>query len=348
MPQLDAAVEANPRGVRPLLARAECYYRVGRYEWVRRDLKRACSSSVAGALRQAEQEGGDDARSVVENGATLQVIMHVFDKKQGAARASYQQARGVFGDTAAMARAEIAITAGGGDTRAAWRQVDAALDRFPSDPQAKLAAAEMASRDYRNITPKANAILNAPAETVGLYNDALAAYNTRDYAGCLATTDKGIANLPEEEHTRFYALGYLCAVTGGQVSRSNTIVRDLGGISDLRPDAVIRHAELLIQRDREQAAIALLKRVRPADVNQRADAETLQVRAMTKAGDLDSAIQVALRGHARPNAIANLGMKLKNANRDAEARQVLEPACPRMQGNDATRCFDLLKRVSRD
>ena len=128
-------------------------------------------------------------------------------------------------------------------------------------------------------------------------------------------------------------------------SRSNQIIRESGDIASLRADSVIRHADVLCEAERYDAAVALLQRVRVETVEQRGDADTIHVRCQTQSGDLDGALEVAQRNHAQPNTIANLALALKEAGRVAEARAVLEPACPRMQGADAPRCYDLLETL---
>lgn len=348
MPQLDAAVEARPDGVEPLLARANCYYRVGRYGWVRRDVDKVFQGrSVRDAVQDAIRDGvsEDVAKEIVSIGVVLQVFLAVDDGRSGSARSAYQAGKRYFGDTSAMARANVLVTSGSGDNLKAWQLVDEMLERHPGDPHAFMAAAEMASRDYRNITDRANALLNAPANAVGWYNEAVAAYQTGDYESCWQTVRQGLDSIPPEEHSRFYRLGYTCAVTEGSLSRSNQIIRESGDISSLRPEAVILHADVLCDADRYDAALVLLRRIKLETVEQRADAETLQVRCMMADGDLDGALDVANRNHAQPGSIANLALALQEAGRIGEARAVLEPSCPRMQGQDATRCYEFLEKL---
>ena len=351
MPGLDAAVAANPDGIKPLVDRASCYYRVGRYEWVRRDLRLAMGSRSIGAAIDAAKADGlsdADARAAVELGAVLQVVMAVEDKNVGQAQGIYSSARQVFGDSPAMARANIAVVAGGGDTKRAWGLVDTALDRWPEEGHIRMAAAEMASRDYRNITEKANAVLNAPANAVGWYNEAVAAYNRNDFPVCLSNVDAALGSVSAEERLRFINLGYSCAVASGSVSDSNRFIRETGSVAGLRSDVVIRHAMLLHKADRNPAALALLESVTPANASERAEADTLMVRAYTAEGNLDGALAVGLRAQAEPNSVANLALKLKEAGRLDDARAVLVPTCPRMVGQDAVRCADLQKRLSKN
>ncbi|MFT4974670.1 MAG: tetratricopeptide (TPR) repeat protein [Myxococcota bacterium] len=348
MPKLDAAVASNPSGVGPLLARANCYYRVGRYGWVRRDVNAVFQGrTVRDAVTQATAEGASEAeaRAIVETGVVLQVFLATDEGQLNSARSAYREGQRYFGDTAAMDRARVMVTSGEGDNLKAWQRVDAMLDKHPGDPHAFMAAAEMASRDYRNITEKANALLNAPASAVGWYNEAVAAYQTGDYERCWDNVRAGLDSVAPEDHSRFYRLGYTCAVTEGSVSRSNQIIRESGDISSLRPDAVILHADVLCKTERYAAAVALLSRVQVETVEQRTDAETLQVRCLMLSGDLDGALGVASHNYAQPNTIANLALQLKDAGRTDEARAVLEPTCPRMQGADAPRCFELLEKL---
>lgn len=350
MPGLEAAVAANPDGVKPLIDRAHCYYRVGRYEWVRRDLRLALGSrSLTAAIAAAEADGASaaDARATVELGAVLQVVMAVEDKDAGQASSIYGSARQVFGDSPAMARANIAVVAGGGDTKRAWGLVDTALDRWPGDGHIRMAAAEMASRDYRNITEKANALLNAPASAVGWYNEGVAAFQRSDFPTCLSNVDAALASVGPEERLRFINLGYSCAVTSGSLSDSNRFIREAGSVADLRADVVIRHADLLHKAARHDAALALLERVTPTSGQQQADTDSLLVQTYVAQGNLDGALKVGLRGRANPGSVANLALLLKEAGRTEDARAVLQPTCSRMTGEDAARCLDLLKRLSK-
>lgn len=348
MPQLDEAVDANSDGVEPLLARANCYYRVGRYGWVKRDVKKVFQRrTVQQAIDDAMADGVTEAaaREIVATGVVLQVFLAIDDGQSRTARNAYEAGKAVFGNTSAMARAEVLVTSGSGDNATAWQLVDAMLEAYPGDPHAFMAAAEMASRDYRNITEQANALLNTPASAVGWYNEAVAAYQAGNYEGCWENVQLGLENVPPEEQGRFYRLGYTCAVTEGSLSRSNQIIRESGDIGSLRPDSVIRHADVLCQAERTEAAMALLQRVRVENTEQRTDSETLQVRCLMQSGDLDGAMDVALQDHAQPGTIANLAIALQEADREADAHQVLAPACARMQGADAPRCYEFLERL---
>ncbi len=351
MPQLDDAVDAHPTWVKPRLDRAECLYRVGRYEWVIDDLDVVFSGRSVNQVLAAATEGGAPetiARVSVENGTVVRIIMLLDTGQTRPAKSLYSSAKQVFGDSPAMARADIAIESYTGSSRAAWSAVDTGLARWPGEHQIEQAAREMASRDPRGVTEAANAILNAPANTVGWYNDAVSAYTSGDYSGCLQTVDMALAEPTiASDHGRFLKIGYTCAVTAGNLSRTNQFIVQLGGITGLRSDAVVRHAELLYKNESYAAALELLRHVTPSDDDQLAAVETLQVRALTRKGDLDEAVTVAAGNHAEPSALANLALALKNAGRAEEAKAILEPACPRMQGEDATRCYDFLANLSR-
>ena len=344
MSALDAAVDANPTWAKPRLERAECLYRVGRYEWVQRDLDVVFSGHSLQRIISSASAGGaslEEARSVVENGTVLRVIMLLDVGSSGSAQTLYREAVGVFGDSPAMTRASIMLTASSGDYASAWRMVDEALARWPSEPQIHQATREMASRDPRGVTDAANSALNAPADAVGWYNDAITAYNQGDYSDCLSRVDVALAE-PSTDQDLFLRLGYSCAVSSGDLKRTNQLIVKLGGTSGLRPDAVLRHAELLYKAGKNDAALELLRNIQPEDLQQLSDVDTLQVRALTRKGDLDGALAVGLAGHARANSLANLGLALKNAERPDDAKAILTLACPSMQGGDATRCYDLL------
>ena len=121
----------------------------------------------------------------------------------------------------------------------------------------------------------------------------------------------------------------------------------MGGISGLRSDAVVRHAELLYKNESYAASLELLRHITPSGEAQRNAVETIQVRSLTRKGDLDEAIAVARNNHAEASSLANLALTLHNAGRTDDAKGVLEPACGRMQGEEATRCYDFLATLNR-
>lgn len=351
MPQLDAAVDANPTWVKPRLDRAECLYRVGRYEWVIDDLDVVFNGrSVNQAIDAATTGGVPDsiARVSVENGAVVRIIMLLDTGQTRPAKSLYSAARKVFDDSAAMARADIAIDSYTGNNNAAWKAVDAGLEQWPGEHQIEQAVREMASRDPRGITDAANEILSAPANTIGWYNNAVSAYSSGDHNSCLSTIDMALAEPTiSSDHERFLKLGYTCAVTAGDLKKTNQFIVKMGGISGLRSDAVVLHAELLYKNESYAAALELLRHITPTDAAQRVEVETLQVRASTRKGDLDGAMAFAAQNNTEASALANLALALHNAGRTDEAKTILAPACPQMQGADATRCYDFLATLSR-
>ena len=351
MPQLDAAVDANPTWVKPRLDRAECLYRVGRYEWVIDDLDVAFSGRSVNQVISAATTGGvpeSVARVSVENGTVVRIIMLLDKGQTRPAKSLYSAAKKVFGDSPAMARADIAIDSYTGNTSSAWSAVDAGLSKWPGEHQIEQAAREMASRDPRGVTDAANEVLNAPANSVGWYNDAITAYSSNDLTGCLNTVNMALSEPSiADEHDRFLKLGYTCAVTAGDLKKTNQFIVKMGGIAGLRSDAVVRHAELLYKNDNYDAALELLRHVSPSDATQRIAVETIQVRCLTKKGDFDGAIAVAQNNNAEASSVANLALALQDAGRIDDAKAVLEPACERLQGGEATRCYDFLATLNR-
>ncbi|MFT5680458.1 MAG: tetratricopeptide (TPR) repeat protein, partial [Myxococcota bacterium] len=306
--------------------------------------------SVNQALTAAATGGVPEeiARVSVENGAVVRIIMLLDKGQTQPAKSLYSAARKVFGDSPAMARADISIDAYTGNNKSAWKAVDAGLARWPGEHQIEQAAREMTSRDPRGVTESANIVLNAPANTVGWYNDSVSAYTNGDYSGCLQTVDMALGEPSiAVDHERFLKLGYTCAVTSGDLQRTNQFIVQMGGVAGLRSDAVVRHAELLYKNENYAASLELLRHVTPGDEDQRAAVETLQVRSLTRKGDLDEAIVIARDDNAEASALANLALALKNAGRIDDAKVILEPACLRMQGSDATRCYDFLANLNR-
>ena len=187
-------------------------------------------------------------------------------------------------------------------------------------------------------------LISAPARSNRAYNRAVAALNAGSFRQCLAELDQVMSEQRGPALRRFQMLAYPCAVQAQELARADELLASLGPEA-VRTDAAIAHAEKLQNTGRDDEAAALLAGVEPRD---QADADivaTLLVRIHTRAGRLDEALVACRSADPAPATRANLAIKLDKADREAEAREVLAPACAAMTGQDAVRCHDFLKRL---
>ena len=176
----------------------------------------------------------------------------------------------------------------------------------------------------------------------------MTAYNSGDYTSCLNIIDMALAEPTiANDHDRFLRHGYLCAATAGDLKKTNQFIVKKGGISGLDADAVLIHADLLYKNESYAAGLELLRHITPSSATQRADVETLQVRCYTRKGDLDAAMAIAAQNNAEASTLANLARTLQEEGRIDDAKAVLEPACSRMEGSEANRCYKFLDTLSR-
>jgi hypothetical protein len=150
-----------------------------------------------------------------------------------------------------------------GRPAAAWPIVDAALTRWPSDPDVIRSAAEVASLDPRHVTPAAEVAISRPADVVAHHNRAVAALNSGDGASCLQEVEAGLTKAGDGEKDPLLELGYSCAVHADDAGNASRLMMARRSVTAFSAASVVRHAELLLESDQPKAAGRLLELVRP-------------------------------------------------------------------------------------
>jgi hypothetical protein len=250
-------------------------------------------------------------------------------------------------DSARDHRVRAVLEAAAGRPAAAWPIVDEALRRWPRDPHAVRAAAEVASLDPDHVTPAAQAAIRRPADVVHHHNKAVAALNGGDGARCLTHVQSAVAVATEEELPRLQEVGYACAVSAGRPDEASRLMLARRSVAALPAESVVRHGKLLLDAGRAHEAARLLRVLRTDDPTLARDAGSLRIRAHIADGDLDAALAVVRSAASHPASRANLAAKLAKADRPGEARALLEATCPELDGKAAADCEELLAWVSR-
>jgi thioredoxin-like negative regulator of GroEL len=315
---------------------ADCLYRLGRLDEARAGLESAWPG--------AEPALTTDQRA---RGLVLLVILWARAGESARATAALRVLEGVPGDRgAAVHRGRAVWMASNGRPAEAWPIVDAALARWPSDPDVIRAAAEVASLDPRHVTPAAEAAISRPADVVAHHNRGVAALNTGNGAACLQEVELGLTKAGDGEKNPLLELGYSCAVQAEAVAAASRLMMARRSVTAFPPASVVRHAELLLESDQAKAAGRLLDLVQPKVEQLQIDRDSLRIRAALAAEDLDAAVAVAKDGKAHPESRANLGVALHKAGRTDDARAVLTTACEELRGRDKRDCVDFLERLA--
>ncbi len=168
------------------------------------------------------------------------------------------------------------------------------------------------------------------------WNEAAAALNAGDAAGCLAglPEDPVISESPEA----WLDLGYTCAVVASDLGRADAYRTLLGPWYAPRGALDIHHAWLKRQAGEPEAALALLAPLGWLEPHQQSVGRTLQLMLLADTGQWDEAYVLAFDPAVDPKAQATLAKGLVEAGRLHEARWVLDNACPRLDAPEIWGC----------
>ncbi len=323
IPALDARLAVHPEDLEARLRRADCRYQVGRLAWALEDVERVLA---------------------VEESVEARVLHVVLLSRGGRLGEARRGLRRLPADTPGRSRAEGVVLAAGGDLGGAWGAVDAALVRWPTDPEVLRLAGEVAALDPDGLTPAAAAALERPERFAQQYNRAVQRLNVGDGAGCLVILAEAEGLVGSVERPLQARLGHQCAAQAGELERAAALLAEAGGVEAADPSAVLRQAELLRRAGRTAEALVLFEGVVPVTGEQLMLQATGRVVIHREAGQLDEALEVADDGRASAASRANLAVALREADRDVEALALLEGACPDMEGEGAVRCWQTLSR----
>lgn len=315
---------------------ADCVYRLGRLDEARASLEGLFARGAAGRELLPVPMG--------EGLALLSILRARAGQPDLAERARL----GIpTEDSGRDHRVRAVLAAADGRTAEAWSLVDASLSRWPRDPHAVRAAAEVASLDPDHVTPTAQAAIRRPADVVHHHNKAVIALNGGDGARCLVHVRAGLSVATEAGLPRFHEIGYACAVAAGEVDEASRMMIARRSVAALSAVSVLHHGELLLDAGRAREAARLLRVLRLDDPALRPDQGSLRIRAHVADADLDGALSVARSGPSHPGTRANLALTLHKAGRSVEAAALLEPTCPELTGRAASDCEALLVSLRR-
>lgn len=337
--QLDAlrlAQAAAPTALEPAFALADCLYENGRHQVARELLDQTWRGRSP-----AEAQAALGAKA--DEGIALYVILVAHGGRAAEAQALLSAAETRLGPRPHLRRARLLTRAYAGDKAGAWRELDALLAAAPAELPYLMAAAELASIDPDGISAPARAVIGMRATPNSRYNQAVQQLADGAPRACAEAVHRALPALPPAEGPRFLSLGYRCAVQAEDAGDAATFLKALGpaGARSLPADAVLVHARLLVDAGEGTSGVRLLSLVQPQDAAQAGLAQTLRVRVATEAGELDAALAAA-DASASAASRANLGRKLVEAGRAAEARPLIEGACAELKGEAARQCYEYL------
>lgn len=333
---LRAAQAAQPAALQPAFALADCLYENGRHQ-VARELLDPVWRGQSPA--QAKAALGDRA----DEGIALYAILLAHGGRGAEATTTLQAAEAALGPRPHLQRARLLGRAYAGDKAGSWRELDALLAAHPAELPYLMAAAELASIDPDGISAPARAVIGMRATPNSRYNRAARQFSDGAPRACVDSVRQALPELPPAEAPRFLSLGYRCAVQAEDTAAAAAMLKQLGptGAKALPADALLVHARLLVDAGEGATGVRLLGLVQPENAAQAGLAQTIRVRVATEAGDLGAALAAA-DASASPASRANLGRKLVEAGRAAEATPLIEGACAELKGESAKQCYEYL------
>jgi tetratricopeptide (TPR) repeat protein len=213
-----------------------------------------------------------------------------------------------------------------GDPKRAWRRLDEALARHPSDDSLAAFVGSLAVRDPGGLTPAARERLRQEGAAVSAYNAALQLH--RDgHSGLCVEILGGIADNPSLTKPR-NQLRVQCAQATGDARIAEQAIADAGGVGAVDPAARYNQALARVQAGDAEAAAAILEGFTPEDPSLALQAANLWALSLAKTGRLAEAHAAASAPGVHESTRYNIGLALRAAGDSAAALALLDAHPP--------------------
>ena len=359
---LDVVLRQNPDRLDARIIRGQARAALKDRDGARQDLELAfkgdtwvevhSTGMMSGILRKSDEEKLD--RMVLDGAALLaRILVEDGDPKHaleivGRAKAS---ARTGGKTPASLIGAEALALSALKRSTEAWKLLSDAILAGETDPILRETASQLAHASLSDAPPVVLAAIRSQGPAAARYNLASALFNYGRPADCFAE----VAATPPAERLSLDAstlklmdqLGYRCAVATEDLKQSDARLAMLGlGTTGMLPAELastgFNHALMLSEAGRKEDALAVLGRASPTDKRARQKAQALRLTLLVDLQRWDEAVAVASDPDADPRDVAWLGSALVQAERPELARPMLTRACPRLTGEDAASCKEIL------
>jgi len=334
----------------PVLLRAQARYELGKGAAARKDLhsvlgddgswvRVSTRGALTGVLTKAHEES---LRLRMQGGAATLVMLHVDDGKLDDAARAVADARSAFGDFPLLMAAESLVLRERGEQGKAWELLARAAQGETNARVLNIIgnmAWEAASTASDDVV---RSLIESGVPSV-LYNLAAGSAKAKMDARCqlaidglLADPGTNRATSPEEAGSladllpKAIGLGYDCAIGAGDLEAADRYGARASW-TDLQAWSVAQHAQLLFEAGRGAEIVAHVERSGAAEGEHAGWVIALIVRALSDRGDLDAVARWGAHPSAEPTTQFNAGTALAMADRSAEAKALLEPACAALE-----------------
>ncbi len=346
LPVLDAAMVALPKDVGVRVNRAQCLVNEGRLEDAERAITEVVASDtwvdlhVSGAISGITLKSQEvRLQAIQRQAAVLLIDVQVRRTRTTEAAASLAKARARYGEVVEIVLAEAELVTAQGHAAEGWSLLQAAMTRFPAEPLLAARLAHRAVGDPTGLNAAVVAYVRAQGTLVDRQNLGLAENNGKDWVGCRVDLAAVAAADPTQKRAAENA--YVCAVLSKDVDAAFAL---LGPLGDTAPrDRVHDHALLLQHAKRHTDALSLIKLYPTAEPTMDAAMRRVAITSHLALGQHAEAVALVGKPGLEPKFLAWVGQELVRADRKVDAARVLGEVCPKLTGEDAVTCGQLLE-----
>lgn len=349
-----------------LLLRAQTRYELGKRAAARKDLREVLGDG--GSWVKVSKRGGltgvltksneVELTSRMRRGAVILVLLHIDDGDLEGAAQALAEARQAFGDYSGLKAAEAMLLRARGEEGKGWTALAEALSAEPDSRSLRIASTVI-EHGAATANEDGLAAVARYGTPVMIFNLAVGSTNAGLHARCVMLVD-ALAAEPDasrraseqwtEARTELLAealsLGYDCAVRSPELEAAERF-GERAGWTAVGAGAAMNHAKLLYEAGQLEALVAQVERTRAAEGEHAEWAVDLVIRAHLDREELDQALIWARHAAAGPGGRFNTGTALAVAGRSAEAKALLESACPKLEGDAAEACRTNLEIVTK-
>ncbi len=346
-----------------LLLRAHARYEMGKPAAARRDLKEVLGDdgswlrvsergALVGVLTKTQEI---DLTKRMRFGAVILVLLHAEGGDLDRAAQAVVDARTAFGAYSSLLAAEALIFQARGEDGKAWSMLAHALRQEPDLALYRIAGTLVASSAATATDEAVAAVAERGSPTLA-YNLAVGSAKAGLQGRCVTLVRALVAEPQPAEsplwtqdrarlRSQSLGLGYDCAVRQPDLQAAERLGEDAGWAA-LPAWAAVYHGDQLYDAKQPDAVLAHLERCKSTEGEQADWAVDLIVRVHLDGEDLDAVLVWARHGSAGPVTRYNAGTALAVAERNLDAKELLEAACPELEGDVAKACLTNLEIVN--
>ena len=349
---LNAMIQAAPESPDARLLRANILLVQGDRAGARTDLEAVMSSgawvdvSASGGLSGVVRYSGELRlfERQVDAGATL-ARLRAEDGDLAGAEAALADARGRGAPTATLAAAEAAVAFAREDRADGWSALAAGFTSWPDAAALAEVAGEQLLAGVEALPEAVVSALMGSADWTVRYNLAARRFNGGRTEAALSALD-GLSHEEGAGAEQIRELRYRAALSTDDLDAADALL-DGAPAPAVQPtlQPTLHHVWLRYDAGQSAAALTLLDALGEADAESER-AALLRVVLLSEMGRLDEALAtVSADSDAGGQALIWVAQGLLAAERNAEAKPVLERACPLLDGEDAVECRGALEQL---